>query len=510
MSKLNASYPPDWNPIYQWLAKAYPKQRDYINALKDFWEVLFLAGNGAGKTRIFYWNLITYAIGIHPHQIAAPPLMIKVLINDFEHGLEKIFKETCMMPSYMPDGSTIQRMLPESAIDKYWSRDDKSITFKNGSVMFFQTSEQKKRQHSGTNIDILGCDEESEKQVYDESKRGLRNAKGGGRILHAFTPPFDEETKNKGPTWTKFDLVDPFEKGETKDIYVVKAAMSDNPAITADFIRKFSRGKTEQQLRIQLYGEYPTWGKLIFPEFQDFMWNPKEKMDNLLPWDYKVPWNDPDVSFEMAVDWHGSKPCAVVWMFEYMTGPNKGDLVFYDELSPLAGKGMTISKTVQAIFEVENFSSRRFKRWCDPKMKDKDNALISGFCPHEEFRHCGLRLMPAWNRDPYTGYSVMRDYLTGKSQENPDHPRMFIAENCKTLRHNMKNHYNVPQSNGEAKPDPKFSDYCVNAKYIVQGKARKLKKGMDSNRQIWGLTSYGNPTAYQNVKDYGVYVPRYR
>jgi len=40
----------------------------------------------------------------------------------------------------------------------------------------------------------------------------------------------------------------------------------------------------------------------------------------------------------------------------------------------------------------------------------------------------------------------------------------------------MRNHYNVPKGNGEATPDPKFSDYCVNAKYIIQQKARRVKK----------------------------------
>ena len=498
--------PEDWKPMFEWAARSYDKQRDYINALENYWEVLFLAGNGAGKTRIFYWNLIAYALGIHPHQIAPPPLMIKVLINDFEHGLEKVFKETCMQKAYMPDDTTLGRMLPDSAVAKYWSRDDKSITFKNESVMFFQTSEQKKRQHSGTNIDILGCDEESEKQIYDESKRGLRNAKGGGKILHAFTPPFDEETKNKGPTWTKFDLVDPFDKGEAEDVFVVRAAMRDNPAITDDFIKKFSRGKTEQQLRIQLHGEYPTWGKLIFPELEDYQWDAKTKLGHLLPWDFETPWNDPDVNFEMSVDWHGSKPCAIVWMYEYMTGPNKGDLVFYDELSPNAGKGMTIYDVCGAIKEIEHHSRRPMKRWEDPKMKDKNNALISGFCPHDEFRHNGIRLRAAWNREPYTGYSVMRDYLKGRGNGSPDHPRMFIRENCKTLRYNMKNHYNLPKGNGMAEPDPRFSDYCVNAKYIVQQKARKVKRGMDKKPQQWGLTSYGNPAEYRNYS----YVPRMR
>ena len=498
------SLPNDWMPLFEWQEKwHYPKQTDFIEKLRDYWEVLFVAGNGTGKTHILYWSLINIALGIHPTWSPEPPVHIKILVNDFEHGLEKIFKETAMQSQYMPDKTTIGRMLPHSAVERYWSRDDKTILLKNGSTLFFQTSSQEKKLHSGTNFDVLACDEEAEYQHYDESKRGLRTAKGGGKILHSFTPPFDEDSKNKGPTWTKFQLVDPFERGEAEDTYVIKAAMKDNPAITDEFIKRFSKGKTEQQLRIQLYGEYPTWGKLIFPEYEDVMWDPKEKRGHLLPYDFETPWRDLDCKFEMAVDWHGSKPCAIVWTYEYMSGPNKGDIVAFDELSPHAGKGLTITGVCEAIRDIEGHRKIKIRRLGDPKMRDKRNDLITGFCPWDEFRHNGIRLTEGWNREPYTGYSIIRDYLKGKGRDNPDHPRLFIRENCSTLRHNMKNYYNVAKPNGLADPDPKFSDYCVSLKYIVQQKARKVKSGMRDLHK-WGLTSYGDP------QEYTTYLPRLR
>ena len=474
-------------PILEWNKTwFYKQQKEFIKALKDHWEVVFCAGNGCGKTLLLYWNGICYALGIHPYQIAPPPLNIKVLMNDFEHGYHRIFVETCLHEQYMPDGTVIPPLIPQEIIKSHPSRDNRTLEFlnlmdsrKQGSILFFQTSEQKKRLHSGTNFDILLCDEEAEKQTYDESKRGLRTAKGGGRILHAFTPPFDDESKNKGPTWTKFDLIDPFEKGEDPDVYVARAAMKDNPAITEDFIRKFSKGKTEEQLRIQLYGDYPTWGKLIFKYFEDFEWDPVTKKGNILPWDFEVPWHDPDVQFEMAVDWHGSKPCAVIWSFEYKAGPNKGDVIVFDELSPQAGKDLTISGVVQTCRQIENFSSRAIKRYCDPKMRDKNNALVTGFNAWEEFRHCGMPLTESWKRDPYVGYSIINDFLRGKTSSNIDHPRLFIKENCKSLRHNMKNHYNVQKTGSIAVPDSKFSDYCVNLKYIMLPKSRKVKKNME-------------------------------
>jgi hypothetical protein len=435
-------------------------------------------------------------LGIHPYQIAPPPLAIKILLIDFEHGMEKIFAESAMAKQFMPDDSEIGPMLPKSAVERMWNRDDRSIKFKNGSMFFFQTSEQKKRLHSGTNFDILACDEEPVHQTYDESKRGMRTARGGGRILHAFTPPFDEEEKRKGPSWTKFKLIDVFEKGLDDDIYVVRAAMADNPAITDEFIRKFSKGKTEEQLRIQLYGDYPTWGELVHGQFQDYEWDARTKTGHLLPYDIEVPWDDGDVLFECALDWHSSKPPAIVWSFEYLSGPNKGDVVFFDELSPQAGKGLTIMQTAHAMREVEGHRTVRIRRWGDPKMKDKSNALITGFNAWEEFRHCGIRLTEGYNRQPEVGISIVNDFLRGKGSNNLGHPRAFIRENCRTLRHNMKNHHWLRKADGTAVPDPKFSDYCWGIRQVLQTKSRKQKKRMERRDNKWGLTSYEGDPAF--------------
>jgi hypothetical protein len=397
----------------------------------------------------------------------------------------------------MQDGQVLKPMLTEGPymVTSWPSRDNKTLKFYNNSEFFFQTSEQKKQQHSGTNFDILACDEEQKKQIYDESKRGLRTAKGGGRILHAFTPPFDDEDKQRGPSWTKFDLVDPYEKGEDKDTMVIRSSMAENPAITDDYIRKFSKGKTEEQIRIQVYGDYPTWGEMVHPNFQDDPWDPVTKTGNLLPYDIDIPWRDPDVLFEMAVDWHSSKPAGVLWSFEYLRGPNKGDVVFFDEISPLEGKGKTISDLTKLIREHEGWQQLKIRRWGDPKMQDKNNMLISGFSAWQEFRHCGLSLLEANNRNPETGIAIVNDFLRGKGKNKLDHPRMFVRETCRTLRHNLKNHYWKKREDGSGIPDPKFSDYCINVRYILQPKSRRVKKNLDRNyRERWPLTSYGaNP-----------------
>lgn len=492
--------PKCWLPLYQWRQRHYSKQLAFTEAVRDFHTVIFLGGNGTSKTNTLYWTLITLCLGIHPYQFAPPPLRVKVLINDFEHGYGKIFTDTVLRKQFLFDGAEIDAMAVQDPymVTSFPAKEDKTLHFYNKSLIFFQTSEQKKRQHSGTNFDILACDEEPEWPVFDESQRGLRTAKGGGRILMAFTPPFDEEERNRGPSWTKFKFLDPWEQGELPDTKIIRAAMHENPAITQEFIKRFTRGKTEEQIKIQVYGEYPTWGTVCFPEFQDFMWDPKKKEGHLLPWDWDVPWNDPDVKIEMALDWHGSKPAATIWTAEYTAGPNKGDVIVFDEVTPNEVREMTISALSRAIREHEGHRNRPIHRWGDPKMKDKNNALISGFSPWDEFRHCGIRLSEGWNREPYTGYSIIRDFLRGKGEKFIEHPRLFIKENCKTLRFQMKNHFVT--NRGE--PDPKFSDYPVCLKYIIQNKSRKVKKNMETSgrHSKWPLTSFGHDYAYHVPK----------
>ncbi len=531
---------PEWmQSLLIWRSRwHHKKQLEYVKAQRDFWEVAFRAGNGSGKSHIFYWSIVNHALGIHPYQLAKPPLAIKVLVTDFEHGYGKIFTETVLRDQYMPKryeiwpdekdafkylaffceesraedwirdnrlsdviikqvrSTKIGPLLHKSIIKKEPSRDDRTLMLDNGSFIFFQTSEQKKRLHSGTNFDILACDEVPAYQIYDESKRGLRTAKGDGRILHAFTPPFDDADRNKGPDWTKDHLIDAFEKGTDPDVYVVKASIRDNPAITNEYIRRFSRGKTEWQLRVQLEGDYPPWGRMILSDdFQDFLWDPKKKEGHLLPHDWHIDLRDPDYRHEMAIDWHSSKPAAVVWASEDL---RNGNVYFWDELPPESTEGYTITELKYAIREREGFTNARIKRYGDPKMKDKNNAIITGYSAWDEFRardinKIRLNLVEAWNRDPGVGYSIVLDYLRGRSRNFEHHPRVFFKETMKSTIYNIKNHYWK-----DGKPDEKFRDYVVSVKYILQEKKphkflnRNIGKHSVQRDSRWPLTSFGD------------------
>lgn len=476
----------EFKPWFDWFKWHYLQQREFIDAINDYWEIVFIGGNGTGKTHILYWNVAGLVLGLHPAQrlIGNPPISVKVLVNSFEQGMEQIARHKLFRPTpihagtVMADGTMLKEnieigpIMPKSMVERMWNKEDRTLYLKNGSTIHFQTSEQRKKLHSGTTFDILACDEEPEYGPYDESRRGLRNAKGGGRILHAFTPPFME---GQGPSWTKEKLIDLFDEGlgeeksegmDLKDLFLVQASMSDNPAITEDYARKWMKGKSEQEIAIQFYGQYPSWGKLVHQEFQDRIWDPSKKEGNLLPEDWQVPFGDPDYSFEMAVDWHQSKACAAIWTCE----DRDGNVYVWEEMKPYE-EGLTIKEISEVFREIEGAPHRdlRVRRYIDPKSKDRNNAMVTGMNAWDLFRQNGIRFTEGYNRDPEAGISIVNDYIRGNTK---DHPRLFVRENCTTLRRAMRNHY--WKKHGDVyKPDPKWSDYPICLRYILQRKQKQ-------------------------------------
>jgi len=278
------SVPKDWIPVLSWYKFFYQQQKDFV--LSDAWQRWFIAANGTGKTLLLYWQAVAYVLGIHPKQFAEPPITIRVLVPSFDLVEEVALVKLLEPQNVVVNGKTVAELgplLPHSAIKKGYSKDHPGIDFKNGGSITWVTEQQGWKLMRGMEEDILAVDEESDERVFDENKRGLRNAKNGGKILGCLTPPYEE---GKGPTWTKEKVVDA--SFEDPDIEIFKACMADNPAITEQFIKRFSKGKTTEQIQVQVYGEYPSWGKTIHP-FQDRLWDKKSCDGHLLPLDMQLP-----------------------------------------------------------------------------------------------------------------------------------------------------------------------------------------------------------------------------
>lgn len=471
--------PKDWTPMLSWYKFFYQQQKEFV--LSDSWQRWFISGNGCGKTLLLYWQLVAYALGIHPKQFAKPPVAIRILVPSFDL-VESVALDKLLRPQeVVQNGKTVLSLgslLPVSAVEKGYSKDRPSITLKNGSTMTWATEQQGWRLMRGVEQDIVAVDEESAERVFDENMRGLRNAKGGGKILGCLTPPYEE---GKGPTWTKEKIVDA--AVENDDIEIFNACMADNPAITAEFIKRFSEGKTTEQINVQIYGQYPSWGKTIHP-FQDRLWDKKTCSGHLLSVDTPIP-EDWEVTWVMAFDWHASKPCAAVW--GYIDGDN--NIVIFDELDDTLAQDKEIRELSELFKKIEGapFHNRKWRRRQDPSSKNRYKAIDKKFNAWDEFRRHGIVTGEGKNREPEVGISIVNDFLKGDMKI---HPRLFIRENCRLTRRAMSNHYwKRTEGSPEGKPDPKWSDYPICIRYILQDLGKK-DKDTRKKRNKWPLASY--------------------
>ena len=516
--KVDDSYgeiPVDWLPVLTWPRFFY--QQQLLFTMSDSWQTWMVAGNGTGKTLIIYNNVVMQMLGIHPKQIARPPIKVRVLVPSFDY-VEDVALEKLQQPQRIEFGADIPydlrawikflekndsvrlkeepqdgkngfievgSMLPASQMKAKggYSKEHKGLELKNQSSIWFVTSEQGWQAQRGGESDILVSDEEGDERVWDELKRGLRNAKGGGRIYAGLTPPY---MPGQGPTWTKEKILEA--SMDDPEINVVNACMADNPAITEKFIKEFTKGKTKKQIDVQVYGKYPTWGDLVHPDFQDRIWDPEKIDGHLLRNDTPMP-DTYDVEWVMAFDWHQSKPCAAV--FGYID--KDGNAVFFDEMDKEWADSKEIAELSDGFLSIEGhpFHKRKFRRWQDPAAKSVYGAVKRGFNAWDAFRKNGIITSAGKNRDPEVGISIVNDYFKGNGK---DHPRIFIYERCKYLRQYLTNHFWKRDESGKGTPDPKWSDYCITVRYILQevgwkDHARKCKK--------WPLVSYKIPEKKQ-------------
>ncbi len=477
---MSKEIPKDWLPAaHSWGQYFYKQQLKFI--ISEVWQRWFIAANGTGKTLLFYWNIVNYLLGTHPKQFATPPLTARILVPSFENVRYVALAKLQQSQKVVHHGETIEELgplLPQSIIKKEFSKEHPGIDLKNGSKIHWVTEPQQWDKMRGTEHDILGMDEESGFRVWDENVRGLRNAKNDGKILGVLTPPYAE---GKGPTWTKEQVVEA--SLENPNIQVFNACMMDNPANSEFFIKEFKRGKTPEQIACQIYGTYPSYGRIIHYPWQDRYWDPEKIDGHIIPMDTRIPdyW---EVDWVMAFDWHPSKPCAAVWGWI----DSDGDITIYDELDPAIAENKVIPELAEMFFQIEGWPhmKRKFRRWQDPSAKNKNKGIDKGFNAWDEFRKNGIITTEGKNRDPNVGIEIVNDYLKGNCK---NHPRLFVRENCKHLRHAMGSHYWKRSENKNlATPDTKWSDLPICVRYFVQETGAKYRD--KDKMKKWPLQSF--------------------
>lgn len=139
-----------------------------------------------------------------------------------------------------------------------WSKERRTLTFKNGSVIAFKTYEQDPSTLGGAQVHFVGYDEPPPRKHREECMTRL--LRFGGYEMFAMTPL---ET-NTG--WVRRDI---YRKREAPHITVIRGSMHDNP--TLDQRRKqviLDSYQNDLWRRAREFGDFIDVGGLIYPDFE--------------------------------------------------------------------------------------------------------------------------------------------------------------------------------------------------------------------------------------------------
>lgn len=213
---------------------------------------LYLGGNRAGKTTGGVAEDIWFATGKHPYRITPPPpVILRIVCVDFLYGIEKIIRPT------------VGRWLPLSEIkggswEKGYSKELRTLTLENGSLIEFMSYEQSLEKFSGTSRHGTHFDEEPPKDIFTECKTRLIDV--GGHWWMTMTPL-------SGMTWVYDDIYLPGKSGQDPEINVIEVDMTENPYLPEGEVSSFLSGLSKEDRDSRVHGKFIQIGGLVFKLF---------------------------------------------------------------------------------------------------------------------------------------------------------------------------------------------------------------------------------------------------
>lgn len=356
---------------------------------------LFLGGNRSGKTVGGGTELVYYASGMHPYKRLKwePPLRLRAVAVDFEHGIDKIVKpelKRWIPPSYLINGSW----------EDSYNAQLKTLTFSNGSTIEFMSFEQELDKFAGTSRHGIWLDEEPPKDIWTECKLRLLDTNGDWWMT--MTPV-------QGMTWTYFEIYDK----PDESIDIIEVDMDDNPYL--DPVGKLTvlAGLSEQEQAARQHGQFVPSGGFIYPEFRPFV----HVVDSFVP--------PKDWLWLCSLDAGFTNPTAWLWM----AVDREGRIVVFDEHYK---SNEIVAWHAQKVHEKNGFYSHYPDYYVgDPSIRNIDQ--ITGTSVLIEYLDCGIPIILGTN-DVRAGIDRIKKKLIGIKGK----PLLYITSNCTNLLWEIK------------------------------------------------------------------------
>lgn len=397
---------------------------------------LYFGGNRAGKTHGGVIEDLWWALGEHPFiETPEPPIRGRVIVTDFKLGLGEV-----MLPKFK--ALCRARDLKGGSWDTAYNREDRKITFVNGSEIQFLSYEQDLNKFAGSSQHFIHFDEEPPKDIYNESHARVIDT--NGKMWMTMTPV-------DGITWVYDDLYEPVKESiEREDIVlqeehvgpayrsperettVVEVATEENPFVGAEARERFFKTLSVEERAARSQGQFVAAGGKVFPHFS--------KETHVIPMprnfrEYFYGWE-----IYSSVDHGWRNPTAWLWHAVHHTGTI---VTFYEHYK----SELTIPIHSLTVKEIESTLGLYPElRIGDPAMNQK--SALTGTSAIQEYAKNDIYISTEGiPRDQTIGTLKLQDYfaLRGRVLDaqgrvlDKGKPTWFITENCVNTIKELRN-----------------------------------------------------------------------
>lgn len=398
---------------------------------------LYLGGNRAGKTHGGVIEDLWWATGRHPFiETPPPPVRIRVVVTDFTQGLGEVMLpkfKALVRPSDLKGGNW----------DRAYNKQDRKITFKNGSEIQFLSYEQDLQKFAGSSQHAIHFDEEPPKDIYTESAARVVDTEG--RMWITMTPV-------DGITWVYDDLFDPvrnapdkvisIEQGEhvgpvyhseEHETTIVEVATEENPFVGAKARERFFKSLSKDERDARSKGQFVSVGGRVFPEFS--------KETHVIPQvvnprEYFKGWR-----IITSVDFGMNAPTAWLW---HAVSPQGTIVTFWEHYK----SQMFVEEHAKMVHAIEKSLGIEVEfRVGDPAGNQQTGVAAMTYV--SEYARMGLPIVTEGiPRDGAIGIAKMKQYfaLRGRVENketgevlDPGKPTWFVTENCVNFEKELRN-----------------------------------------------------------------------
>ena len=230
-----------WEPI--------PKQREFLDSTCI--KKALCAANRTGKTKTVLYELVLHLTGIYPkwwvgRRFKRPvdAWLVGMTFGSLRNTIQVdlLGKPGELGTGFIPKENIVSTSLKAGVVGAIDTIVVKHISGRN-SVLKLWSSDQKREDFQGAEIDVLAFDEEPPPAIHAECLMRLMTpmSKGEGLVMYSFTP-----LNGQTEVWRNL-TTDP-------DVKVVSIAMDDVPWIDAKTMESLLHGLPEMMARARRYG----------------------------------------------------------------------------------------------------------------------------------------------------------------------------------------------------------------------------------------------------------------